>query len=212
MFVVSCSLFCFVAARALGQSTWQAGEPMVVTVDYDVPTVGGEGATLRPRQRWDSGVAPPTGAALLTTSGFSAAALSSARRLRGEAIPPGEADVVVHVPDGGLGSADETALLAEARRQFGLLQRLAGKQRLREDRVLSAVGASGPRAASLSQQSGLRHGDAEAVAQAEAATARGSDAASLRSLVAEVAAGGHVGRRALEELVALASDARARPQ
>ena len=210
MVAVSRVFLCCVAVRAFGQPTWQAGEPMVVNVDYDVPSVGGDGATFQPHQRGNPGAAPATGVRKLATSGFSAASLSSVRRLRGEAVPPGDADVVVHVPDGGLGSADEAALLAEAHRQFDVLKRLAGKQRSQEDRVLSAIGASGSRAVSLSQQSGLRRGDAEAVAEAEAMSARGGAVASFGALAAEVAAGGHVARRALEQLVAFASDAGAR--
>ena len=95
MVAVSRVFFCCVVGRALGQSPWQAGEPMVVTVDYDVPMVAGAGARSQAAELASS-----------ASSGFSATALSSARRLRGDAVPPVDADVVVHVPDGGFGSAD----------------------------------------------------------------------------------------------------------
>ena len=95
MIAASRVCFCCVVGRALGQSPWQAGEPMVVTVDYDVPMVAGAGARSQAAELATS-----------ASSGFSAAALSSARRLRADAVPPVDADVVVHVPDGGFGSAD----------------------------------------------------------------------------------------------------------
>ena len=182
--------FCCVVGPALGQSPWQAGEPMVVTVDYDVPTLGGAGARVRAAE-----VAGPP------TSGFSAAALSSTRRLRGDAAPPADADVVLHVPDGGMGSADEAALLAEAHRGINRLKSVAARQRSREDRVLASFGVSAAPA-----------GDAgEAVAEVEGASSRSAGAgASVAELAAEVAAGGRVARRALEHLVALTSDPSAR--
>lgn len=190
MVAVSRVFFCCVVGRALGQSPLQAGEPMVVTVDYDVPMVAGAGARSQ--------------AAELASSaplGFSAAALSSARRLRGDALPPVDADVVVHVPDGGFGSADEAALLAETHRQVDRLKGLAAKQRSREGRVLATFGASAARAGGIG----------EAVAEVEAASGRGGSAgSSVAALAAEVAAGGRVARRALEQLVALTSDAGAR--
>jgi len=177
-------IFC-VIGPALAQSPWQAGEPIVVTVDYDVPTVGSVSAQTRAAE-----------ASRSASSGFSAEALSSARRLRGDAVPPADADVVVHVPDGGVSSSDEAALLTEARREIERLKGLAVKQRSREDGVLAAFGASSARAGGLG----------DAVAEVEAASSRGGAAgASVEALAAEVAVGGHVARRALEQLVALSS-------
>ena len=98
-------------------------------------------------------------------------------------------------------SADEAALLAETHRQVHRVKGLAARQRSREGRVLATFGGSSARAGGIG----------EAVAEVEAASGRGgSGGSSVGALAAEVAAGGGVARRALEQLVALTSDAGAR--
>ena len=95
-------------------------------------------------------------------------------------------------------SADEAALLAETHRQVHRVKGLAARQRSREGRVLATFGGSSARAGGIG----------EAVAEVEAASGRGgSGGSSVGALAAEVAAGGGVARRALEQLVALTSDA-----
>ena len=95
-------------------------------------------------------------------------------------------------------SADEAALLAETHRQVHRVKGLAARQRSREGHVLATFGGSSARAGGIG----------EAVAEVEAASGRGgSGGSSVGALAAEVAAGGGVARRALEQLVALTSDA-----
>ncbi len=205
-----------VAGQAFGQSAWQAGEPISVNIDYDVPAVGVEdGAALVQRnfglEAKLTAAAPAQ--AMTHANGFSAAALHSGQRLRGDAVPPGEAEVVVHVPGPGFSFAEEAALLAEVNQQFGLLKGLVGQQRSQEARALSVAGGLAERVAGIAGRGRLRKGRAvnEPVAEAEVASSYVSGSGrQLGEFVAEVGAGGYVARRALEELVSLASDPGAR--
>jgi hypothetical protein len=196
-------LLCAVG-RSLGQSAWQAGEPVAVNIDYDVPVVGAEaGAALMQRNSQLEArlVQAAPAQRLASKGGFSAASLRSGQRLRGDSVPVEQAEVVVHVPSPAYGPAQEASLLAEVERQLGLLSGLAAKQRMQEDRVLSG-------AAGLAKVASRGRAVNEPVAEAEVETSHaGGSNRELGELVAEVEAGGVVARRALEKLLSLAAGA-----
>ena len=196
-------LACAVGQSA-GQSAWQAGEPVPVNIDYDVPALGAEDAAALVQENLQLearlGHAVPVRRAK-HKRGFSAAAVRSERSLVGDAVPPEDVDVVVHVPAPAYGPAQEAAFLDEVGRQVELLSGLAAKQRSQENRVLRGASGLARRAVAIGRSHGSLAAD-EPVAEVEASDGLGQE---LRGLVAETEAGGNVARRALEELVSIAS-------
>ena len=206
MCLLSHSLFVCFVGHASGQAVWQAGEPIAVTIDYDVPSVILDtGAAFRQRS------AGPEAPAMSGKHefGFSAVGLASQQRFRAEALQRDEAEVVVHVPAPTSGFTAGALMLADASEQLLLLKRLAGEQRLREDHALTAAGVLTKHAARITRRGNLRTTAAatEPITKAEAPPTHTSmSRGKFGALVAEARAGGHVARRALENLVALASD------
>ena len=143
MVSVSRVFFLGVAGHALGQSAWQAGEPIEVNIDYDVPSIGvADGTALMHRSRASQAKLSAAASASMRepSNGYSAMGLFAGSRLLGDALPVDEAEVVVHVPAPDLSSAEEAALLANVQRQFGMLRRLREGQRSQEERALSFAG------------------------------------------------------------------------
>ena len=209
MVSVSRVFFLGVAGHALGQSAWQAGEPIEVNIDYDVPSIGvADGTALMHRSRASQAKLSAAASASMRepSNGYSAMGLFAGSRLLGDALPVDEAEVVVHVPAPDLSSAEEAALLANVQRQFGMLRRLREGQRSQEERALSFAGGF-----AFKQGSELVPRAGEAVAEAEVVPSHADGTSrQVGELVAEVRAGGYVARRALEELVSLAANSGAR--
>ena len=105
--------------RSSAQSAWQAGEPIAVNIDYDVPAVSAEaGAMLVQRNAQLEARLVQVAAAqrIATKEGFSASSVRSGQRLRGDSMPVEQAEVVVHVPSPLYGPARAKALLAGMQR------------------------------------------------------------------------------------------------
>ena len=206
MCLVSRSLFVCVVGQATGQAVWQAGEPIAVTVDYDVPSAP---LDIDAAYRQQSAGLEAPAISGKPGSAFSAVELASQQRFRAEALQRNEAEVVVHVPAPASGFTTGATMLADTTEQLLLLKRLASEQRLQEDHALTAAGALTAHVARISRGGHLRKTVAatEPIAKAEAPSIRTSMSEDqFGALVAEARAGGHVARRALENLVALAAD------
>ena len=186
VFFASCAIGCSVA-----QAAWQAGEPITVNIDYDVPFAPPRAAAAPKLRGFDL---KTDVAGRHSKVGFSAA------ELRGDTMRPDEALVVVHVPSPAGAIAQEVNYVAEAERQLGIMSALAKKQRAFEDEVLQSMGGL-PAAVAR----GASH-----LQTAEGAAADVSSGRALAELRSEVEAGGMVARGALEQAVSLATDAAAR--
>ena len=187
VFFASCAIGCSVA-----QAAWQAGEPITVNIDYDVPFAPPRAAAAPKLRGFDLKTEV---AGRHSKVGFSAA------ELRGDTMRPDEAEVVVHVPSpAGAIEEQQVNFVAEAERQLGIMSALAKKQRAFEDEVLQSMGGL-PAAVAR----GASH-----LQTAEGAAADVSSGRALAELRSEVEAGGMVARGALEQAVSLATDAAAR--
>jgi hypothetical protein len=197
--------------RSSAQSAWQAGEPIAVNIDYDVPAVSAEaGAMLVQRNAQLEARLVQVAAAqrFASKGGFSAASVRSGQRLRGDSMPVEQAEVVVHVPSPSYGPARAKILLAGMERQLGVLSGLAAKQRAQEDRALNVATDLAKTVASASRRQSRGHTISELVVEAEVATSHASGSSrEVADLVAEVEAGGVVARRALKKLLVFATGA-----
>lgn len=211
MSVPSRVLFLAFVVQVRGQSAWQAGEPMAITIDYEVPSGSpGRGAAIAQSGSDHHALAPTASPTVAGkhAPGFSAASVFASQRPRGDPVEPGEAEIVLHVSAPAFSSAEEAVMLAQVNRHFASLKGLAGEQILQEDRALASASALTQRANGKSTGRHLRTTPAvasEPVAEAAVEDAH-ADTSRIVSLVADVTAGGYVARRALEQLVSLASE------
>ena len=137
-FILLCGAF---RASAVGIGASQAGEPIAVNVEYDVPEFGAKDAAVRAqlgtdvdaKLRTKSSLRAGTGLGHRSISPFSAFAMSA----NDEAAASQGTVVTVHVPSP---SGAAVTLLADARADATLLEQLAKAQDLQEQRFLSDVG------------------------------------------------------------------------
>ena len=193
--------------RSSGQSAWQAGEPIAVNIDYDVPAVSAEaGAALMQKHKQLEAQLEAQRPA--SKRGFSAASMRSQQRLRGDSMPVEEAEVVVHVPSPVYGFARAKVLLASMGQQFSVLSGLAAKQGAQENRALNVAEDVAKAAMGASVRQSHGHAISEPIAEAEVATSQASRSdREVAELVAEVEAGGAVARRALRKVLVFARGA-----
>ncbi len=113
-------LFACAVGQSAGQSAWQAGEPVPVNIDFDVPALGVEDAAALVHGNLQLEARLGQAVPAISTDrkrGFSAVAVQSGKhRLGGDAMPPEDVDVVVHVLAPAYGPAQEAALLDEVGR------------------------------------------------------------------------------------------------
>ena len=123
---------------ALAMDAAQAGEPMTLNVDYDVPVYGEKDVAMRVQRNLDLEAKLRAKSSLRATAGhirdlpFSA----FAARNRGRGMASQDTEVTVHVPSPA-GTA--TTLLATARADVALLEQLAQAQDLQEQHLLGEV-------------------------------------------------------------------------
>ena len=137
-FILLCVAF---RAGAVAMGATQAGEPIAVNVEYDVPAFGAKDAAVRAQLGADFDAKLVTKSSLRAGAGlghrsgspFSALALSAKD---GDVAAQGTV-VTVHVPSP---SATAATLLAHARADAAFLEQLAKAQDLQEQRFLSDVG------------------------------------------------------------------------
>ena len=138
---VACVAVCLVSgADAIGLGATQAGEPMAVNVDYDVPVYGAMDAAVRAQRGLDleaKSRAKSSLRSIASLDGSSSVPFSAlAMRGRGGDTDAHDAVVTVHVPsptDAG------TTALAEVRANARLLEHLAEAQDLQEQRFLDEI-------------------------------------------------------------------------
>ena len=127
-------------ACAAGLGATQAGEPMAVNVDYDVPVYGARDAAMRVQRGVDLEAKLRATSSLRAVSGLSRRSdlpFSAFSTRAGERDATSQGTVVtVHVPS-PVGAA--ATLLADARADATVLEQLAKAQDLQEQRFLGEV-------------------------------------------------------------------------
>ena len=140
-FVVSFAAFYVAFAGAAGLGATQAGEPMALNVDYDVPVYAAEDAAAYAQRGLDLEAKLQAKSSLRATVdlGRSPGVPFSALSMRAPEADVGahDTEVTVHVPS-PTGAA--SILLADARGAAKTLKQLAQAQDLQEQRFLDEVG------------------------------------------------------------------------
>ena len=140
-FVFACVAVCLAyGADAIGLGATQAGEPMAVNVDYDVPVYGAMDAAARAQRGLDleaklrakSSLRSIASMDVSSSVPFSALAMRAAE----EDMERRDAVVTVHVPSAS--GAGITAL-AEVKADASLLEHLAQAQDVQEQKFLDEV-------------------------------------------------------------------------
>lgn len=198
--VGACVCIVFAAAQ-------QAGEPARVNVEYDVPSTSADAALamLRHSAALEAKlVTPKSHVHSLRGSGFAAFGQSS------DGVPPEDEELVLHVAAPSVGTARGVALASSALSRLASLSDVSQRLHSQESRALRGAKALLQHSASFvsddAPANAMLSGQA-AVTDAARVAGSGGRVAELAS---EVAAGGHVAKRALDELIALAADPSAR--
>ena len=207
LFVVMARGFAFVVACALCRGAsgvaQQAGDPVVLNIDYDVPSLGAEAvaAIVQHSAALEAKLTKQSeNSKAGHGSGFSALGLSR------DGVPPDDAEIVLHVAAPSVGVAQGASLASHALSQLASLSGVAQRQQSQELRALRGARSLFKRSASFVSDDASRAGGF--VHKAPVATAAPADGSGRRiaELVSEVNAGGRVAKAALEQLLALASD------
>ena len=185
----------------------QAGEPVVLNVEYDVPSVSADAASamLRHSAALEAQLRA-SNPNVRDVRDFSFSAFGQS----GDDVPPEGAEIVLHVASPVVGTAQAAKLTSGALSQLASLSAVSQKQHSQELRALRGAKLL------LQRSSGFASDDARpkgstASGPTIAATARvAGSGGRLAELSSEVAAGGSVAKNALEQLLALAADPSAR--
>ena len=197
-FVVVCA-FGLVA----GGAAQQAGEPVALNIDYDVPSVSADAvaAILRHSAALEAEFATP-----FANSNAARDAGFSALGLHRDSVPRDDADIVLHVAAPSVGVAQGASLARRALSELAMLSGLSQRQHLQELRALRGARLLPQRSASFVSDDASRAGGSASEAGIATAAPVDGSRRDIGELVSEVNAGGHVAKAALEQLVALASD------
>ena len=190
--VQACACIAFAAAQ-------QAGEPVRVNVEYDVPSVGADvaSAMLRHSAALEAKlVVPKPHAHSVRESGFAAFGH------RSDTVPPEAEEVVLHVAAPSVGAASGSTLASSALSRLASLSEVSQRLHSQELRALRGAQAALQHSASFVSDDVF----ATAVASSKSSVTAAARGGRIAELASEVAAGGRVAKRALDELLALAAD------
>lgn len=205
-FVVMVRGFGIIAVCALGRLAGvvaqQAGDPMVLNIDYDVPSVSADDvdAIVRHSTALESELAKAiANRSAVRDLGFSALGWHR------DGVPPDDAEIVLHVAAPFVGAAQGASLASRALSELASLSGVSQRQRSQELRALRGARFLLQRSASFVSDDVSRAGGPASDAATSAATPVDVSEHRIGELVSEVNAGGRVANAALEQLLALAS-------
>ena len=195
-----------IVVSLLGRSscvaTQQAGEPTILNVDYDVPSVGADAVAA------DVQHSAAIEAELAMTSadphgrrsvGFAGLGLHSGD------VPLDDTQIVVHVAAPPMGTAEAASLVGNALSQLANLSALTQRQRSQETRALRGAKFLLQHSASSVSDEALRKVGATDAPASSRATLVDGIGGHIAELTSKVDAGGRVAKIALEHLCVLAA-------